>query len=35
MLYTSSTYAPMIRTLTRYGYEPVTGTALRKKVGAE
>jgi hypothetical protein len=31
-IHTSSTYQPMIRTLARHGYEPIIGTALRKKV---
>lgn len=30
-IYTSSGYEPMIKTLRRHGYEPVTG-ALRKKI---
>ena len=31
-IYTSSGYAPMLRTLRRHGYEPIVGTALRKKI---
>lgn len=31
-IYTSSGYEPMIKTLSRHGYEPIVGTALRKKL---
>jgi len=31
-IHTSSGYTPMLKTLQRHGYEPVVGTALRKKI---
>ena len=31
-IHTSSGYRPMLKTLQRHGYEPIVGTALRKKL---
>lgn len=31
-IYTSSSHKPMIKTLSRHGYQPVVGTALLKKI---